>query len=34
MMRFGVRVIADDDGNRQSGSSGGGGRVGLEYFDE
>jgi len=34
MMRFGVRVIADDKGNRQSGSSGGGGRVGFEYFDE
>jgi len=33
MMRFGVRVIADDDGNRQSGSSGGGGRVGLDYFE-
>ncbi len=33
MMRFGVRVIAEDHGNRQSGSSGGGGRLGLEYFD-
>jgi len=33
MMRFGVRVIAQDGANRQSGSSGGGGRVGLEYFE-
>lgn len=33
LIRFGVRVIAEDDGNRQSGSSGGGGRTGLEYFD-
>jgi TldD protein len=32
MMRFGVRVIAQDGDKRQSGSSGGGGRVGLEYF--
>ncbi|MGB5192638.1 MAG: TldD/PmbA family protein, partial [Polyangiales bacterium] len=34
MMRFGVRVIAQDGDNRQSGSSGGGGRLGLEYFDD
>jgi TldD protein len=34
LIRFGVRVIAESDGNRQSGSSGGGGRMGLEYFDE
>ncbi|MEZ4407466.1 MAG: metallopeptidase TldD-related protein [Polyangiales bacterium] len=33
MIRFGVRVIAEADGKRQSGSSGGGGRYGLEYFD-
>ena len=33
MIRFGVRVIAEDKGNRQSGSSGGGGRMGLEYFE-
>jgi TldD protein len=33
LIRFGVRVIAEDDGNRQSGSSGGGGRTGLEYFN-
>lgn len=34
MIRFGVRVIAQDGERRQSGSSGGGGRVGLEYFDQ
>jgi TldD protein len=34
LIRFGVRVIAEDGGNRQSGSSGGGGRMGLEYFDD
>jgi TldD protein len=34
LIRFGIRVIAEDGGNRQSGSSGGGGRLGLEYFDE
>ena len=34
LIRFGVRVIAEDEGNRQSGSSGGGGRTGLEYFEE
>ncbi len=33
LIRFGVRVIAEDKGQRQSGSSGGGGRCGLEYFD-
>jgi TldD protein len=33
LIRFGVRVIAEDVGNRQSGSSGGGGRMGLDYFD-
>lgn len=33
MMRFGIRVIAEDAGNRQSGSSGGGGRMGLDYFE-
>jgi len=33
LFRFGVRVIVDQDGKRQSGSSGGGGRVGLEYFE-
>ena len=34
MMRFGVRVIAQDGNNRQSGSSGGGGRLGLAYFGD
>lgn len=32
LMRFGVSAIAEADGKRQSGTSGGGGRVGLEYF--
>jgi TldD protein len=32
MLRFGVRVIAEQNGKRQAGSSGGGGRVGMEYF--
>jgi TldD protein len=34
LIRFGIRVIAEDGANRQSGSSGGGGRMGLEYFDD
>ncbi len=34
LMRFGVRVIVEDGGQRQSGSSGGGGRLGLEYFED
>lgn len=33
LLRFGVSAIAEDNGKRQSGSSGGGGRLGLEYFD-
>ena len=33
LMRFGIRVIAEENGKRQAGSSGGGGRVGLDYFD-
>ena len=33
LMRFGVRVIAEKDGKRQEGSSGGGGRMSLGYFD-
>lgn len=32
LMRFGVSALAEDGKLRQSGSSGGGGRVGLEYF--
>jgi len=33
LMRFSVRVIAEQNGKRQSGSSGGGGRFGMEYFE-
>ena len=33
LMRFGVRVIVEKDGKRQEGSSGGGGRATLGYFD-
>jgi TldD protein len=33
LMRFGVRVIAEQDGKRQEGSSGGGGRTTIGYFD-
>jgi TldD protein len=33
LLRFGVRVIAEQNGKRQTGSSGGGGRFGLEYFE-
>ena len=32
MLRFGVSAIAEDGDKRQSGSSGGGGRVGMDYF--
>jgi TldD protein len=32
LIRFSVRVIAEHAGKRQSGTSGGGGRMGLEYF--
>ncbi|MBK9070268.1 MAG: metalloprotease TldD [Myxococcales bacterium] len=34
MIRFGVRAVAEDGGKRQAGSSGGGGRLGLEYFGQ
>ena len=34
LIRFGIRVIAEQNGKRQAGSSGGGGRMGLEYFDQ
>ena len=34
LMRFGVRAVAESDGKRQSGSSGGGGRYGFEYFEQ
>jgi TldD protein len=33
LIRFGIRVIASENGRRQAGSSGGGGRAGLEYFE-
>jgi len=33
LVRFGVRVIAERDGKRQEGSSGGGGRTTMGYFD-
>jgi len=33
LFRFGVRVIAEENGKRQEGSSGGGGRTSLGYFD-
>ncbi|MFO0676793.1 MAG: metallopeptidase TldD-related protein [Polyangiaceae bacterium] len=33
LIRFGVRVIVEKDGKRQEGSSGGGGRMTLGYFD-
>jgi TldD protein len=32
LIRFGVRAVAEDGKKRQSGSSGGGGRYGLDYF--
>lgn len=31
-IRFGARAVAEQEGKRQSGSGGGGGRYGLEYF--
>ena len=33
LLRFGVHVVAEDGDKRQSGSGGGGGRVGMDYFD-
>jgi TldD protein len=32
LMRFGVRAFAEQAGKRQSGSGGGGGRYGMDYF--
>jgi len=32
LIRFGVRAVAEDGARRQAGSSGGGGRYGLDYF--
>jgi len=34
LFRFGVRCIAEREGRRQEGSSGGGGRTSLAYFEE
>lgn len=34
LVRFGISAIAEADGKRQSGSSGGGGRMGLDYFEK
>ena len=34
LLRFGVRAIAEDGGRRESGSSGGGGRMTLGYFED
>jgi TldD protein len=33
LARFGLTCIADDDGNLQVGRAGGGGRVGLDFFN-
>jgi TldD protein len=33
LMRFGIRVVVEEDGKRQEGSSGGGGRTTLGYFE-
>ena len=33
LTRFGVTCIADDDGNLQIGRSGGGGRVGIDFYN-
>ncbi|HEY7545079.1 MAG TPA: metalloprotease TldD [Blastocatellia bacterium] len=33
LARFNISCIADDDGNLQAGRSGGGGRVGLDFFE-
>ncbi|MFL6214253.1 MAG: metalloprotease TldD [Blastocatellia bacterium] len=33
LARIGMTCIADDDGNRQVGRGGGGGRVGMEFFE-
>lgn len=34
LVRMRVMCIADDDGNLQSGTSGGGGRVGMDFFND
>src|SRR6185295_11569988 len=33
LARFGISCIADDDGNLQVGRAGGGGRVGIDFFE-
>jgi TldD protein len=33
LVRFGIRVIAEENGKRQEGSSGGGGRTTMGYFE-
>jgi len=33
LLRFGVHAIAEAGGKRQTGSGGGGGRYGMDYFD-
>jgi TldD protein len=33
LMRFGVSAVAEEAGKRQSGTGGGGGRYGMDYFD-
>jgi TldD protein len=33
MARFALTCIADDDGNRQVGRAGGGGRIGIDFFE-
>lgn len=34
LIRVGVRAVAEEGGKRQAGSSGGGGRYGMEYFSD
>ena len=34
LLRFGVRAVAEVGGKRQSGSGGGGGRYGMDYFGQ
>jgi TldD protein len=34
ILRFGVSAVAEQNGKRQSGSGGGGGRYGMEYFQQ
>jgi TldD protein len=34
MLKFNVMVLVEDNGNKQMGHHGGGGRIGFEYFDK